>query len=144
MYKSLFIIIFTTIFGIVAGRAQAVRAQPPLDAAKYIEISDNDHDFGNITFGVPVEYHVLLKNISNDTLALTNIVVSCGCTTPDYKPGLYPPGTAIDIKVAYSSDIEGVFNKQLSVVLQDKKDGQMVKIIRFHGTGIAGKNENNF
>lgn len=142
MYKFLSIFIFAVVC-CAAARAQMERHAPPLDAAKYVEVSDDNHDFGNIPYGVPVEYHVALKNISNDTLALTNIVVSCGCTTPHYKPGVYAPGSTIDLTVAYNGKSDGPFKKQLSVLLQDDKAGQVVKILRFQGNGVVKNKTDN-
>lgn len=138
MYKFLSIFIFAVVC-CAAARAQMERHTPPLDAAKYLEVSDDNHDFGDIVYGIPVEYHVSLKNISSDTLALTNIVVSCGCTTPHYKAGAYPPGATIDLTVAYNGKSDGQFKKQLSVILQDDKAGQIVKILRFQGAGVVKK-----
>ena len=143
MFKALsvfIIFIFTIALGFAA-HAQTAKTAPPLDAAKYLEVSDDDHDFGNIAYGITAMYHVQLKNISSDTLALTNIVVTCGCTTPDYKSGLYPPAAAIDLTVAYDSGVEGDFKKQLSVLLQDNQKRVIVKILRFHGTSVVEKNK---
>ena len=142
MYKFLSIFIFSVLC-CAAARAQMERHTPPLDATKYVEVSDDNHDFGKIPYGIPVEYHVSLKNISDDTLALTNIVVSCGCTTPHYKPGVYAPGSTIDLTVAYNGRSDGPFKKQLSVLLQDDKAGQIVKILRFQGTGVVKNKTDN-
>lgn len=115
--------------------AQQVKHKPPIDGSKYIKIDDADHDFGDIPYGKPVEYPIKMTNISKDTLYLSDIIVSCGCTTPVYKKGAYPPGAEIDMKVGFNGHADGKFNKTLSVLFQDKDD-QIVKILRFRGKGV--------
>lgn len=122
------------LFGSIAS-AQQVKHKPPIDGSKYIHIDDADHDFGEIPYGQPVEYPVKMKNISKDTLYLSDIIVSCGCTTPEYKKGAYPPGAEIEMKVGFNGHANGAFNKTLSVLFQDKDD-QIVKILRFRGKGV--------
>lgn len=131
-------ILLAVSFGFMAMATQAQMAipKPPVDGYKYVQIEDADHDFGNIVYGKPTTYQVVMKNISNDTLALTNVDVSCGCTTPQYKPGLYPPGAEIQMTVGYSGLTEGPFHKTMRALFQDSKVGLIVKTLRFHGTGI--------
>ena len=116
--------------------AQQVRHTPPLDGYKYIKIDDADHDFGDIPYGQAVEYPVNMVNISQDTLRLTNVVVSCGCTTPQYTKGVYPPGATIHMKVGFNGHSDGTFNKTLSILFEAPA-GQFVKILRFKGKGIV-------
>lgn len=116
--------------------AQQVKHKPPIDGNKYVQIDDADHDFGEIPYGQAVSYAIKMKNISADTLYLTNIIVSCGCTTPEYKKGAYAPGAAIDMTVGFNGHADGAFNKTLSVLFQDHED-QIVKILRFRGKGVV-------
>lgn len=133
---------FNLIFGMLlfagAVSAQQVKHQPPIDGNKYVQIDDPDHDFGDINYGDPVTYNIVMKNISQDTLFLSNIIVSCGCTTPQYKKGAYPPGAEINMSVGFNGHADGAFNKTLSVLFQDHDD-QIVKILRFRGKGILKK-----
>ncbi|MDE1190735.1 MAG: DUF1573 domain-containing protein [Arachidicoccus sp.] len=141
MYKFFLLLNFVVITSKI--NAQNTRPAAPLDAAKYIEVSDDNHDFGNFVFGTPLSYSVKMKNISKDTLFLTNIIVSCGCTTPHYKKGAYAPGSDIDLTIAYNGRNDGLLKKTLSVLLEDNKDGQIVKILRFQGTGIVQNKVSN-
>ncbi|ANI88594.1 hypothetical protein A9P82_04395 [Arachidicoccus ginsenosidimutans] len=134
MYKIFFLFLTTVCY--IGATAQTIKHTPPVNGYKYVHIDDADHDFGNIEYGKTVKYTVKMKNISNDTLALTNVVVSCGCTTPEYKKGSYPPGAEMDITIGFNGYEEGNFQKNLSILFQDNKVGQIVKTLHFKGTGI--------
>ncbi|HEY0299519.1 MAG TPA: DUF1573 domain-containing protein [Arachidicoccus sp.] len=135
MYKIL-ILIFAIVFCSNI-HAQIIKHAPPVDGYKYVTIDDADHNFGDIIYGKPVSYAVKMKNISQDTLILTNIIVSCGCTTPQYKAGAYAPGSEIDLTIGFNGYDKGNFSKSMSVLFQNGKVGQIVKIVRFHGNGIV-------
>lgn len=135
-----FIALMAIILGGAVGiYAQQVKHAPPLDGYKYIKIDDPDHNFGDITYGQAVKYPVSMVNISQDTLRLTNIVVSCGCTTPEYTKGVYAPGDTIPMEVGFNGHADGPFNKTLSVLFQAPA-GQFVKILRFRGKGVMKNN----
>lgn len=132
-YAGLLALFFGTAISV---SAQQIKHAPPIDGYKYIKIDDADHDFGDITYGQAVEYPVKMVNISKDTVRLTNIVVSCGCTTPEYTKGVYAPGDTITMKVGFNGHADGAFNKTLSILFQAPA-GQFVKILRFRGKGIV-------
>ncbi|SEA61248.1 Protein of unknown function [Arachidicoccus rhizosphaerae] len=132
---------FIAILAIIIGgtcvvKAQMVKHAPPIDGFKYIKTDDTDHDFGDITYGTAVQYPIKMVNISKDSLRLTNVVVSCGCTTPEYTKGVYAPGDTIPMKVGFNGHADGNFNKTLSVLFQ-APEGQFVTILRFRGKGIV-------
>lgn len=129
-------IILGTAVGVAA---QQVKHAPPIDGYKYIKIDDADHNFGDITYGTAVEYPVKMVNISSDSVRLTNVVVSCGCTTPEYTKGVYAPGDTITMKVGFNGHADGNFNKTLSLLFE-APEGQFVKILRFEGKGIVKNN----
>ena len=76
-----------------------------------------------------------MKNISKDTLQLTNVLVSCGCTTPQYTAGNYAPDSVINMTIGFNGYTKGKLNKTMSVLFEDKGK-QMVIILRFRGNGI--------
>lgn len=115
--------------------AQSAKVTPPIDGYKYIQIDDADHDFGNFTYGKAIGYSVKMKNISKDTLQLINVIVSCGCTTPEYKVGSYAPDSMINMHIGFNGYTEGKLNKTMSVLFQDKGKSFIV-ILRFRGNGI--------
>ena len=105
-------------------------AQPAAqDVAKFLQISDADHDMGKIPFGKPVEYELSVKNISSDSIKLQNVQAGCGCTTPQWKPGPYAPGETFKIKVGFNGSTKGAFTKNVTIFL----DNGLSKLIKFHG-----------
>lgn len=124
--------------GMIGGRAVAQNVPAmaaPKDASKYLEIDDDDHDFGNILFKKPVDYTVHIQNISLDTLMLANVTVSCGCTLPEWKRGPYAPRDTFSIKINFNGYADGRFNRSLTLLFQDKKNSNIVKVLRFRGVG---------
>lgn len=136
MKRFIAILAIIIVGGTSAVSAQTIKHAPPIDGFKYIKTDDVDHNFGDIPYGTPVEYPIRMVNISKDTLRLTNVVVSCGCTTPEYKKGVYAPGDTIAMKVGFNGHSDGNFNKTLSVLFQAPA-GQFVTILRFRGKGIV-------
>ena len=72
-------------------------------------------DFGDIVQGEKVEHTFSLTNQGNEPLVITNIQVTCGCTTPKGWPrDPIAPGQKAEITVAFNS--AGKFGRQNKVV----------------------------
>lgn len=64
----------------------------------------NTHDFGNIVQGDVVEHTFKFTNTGNEPLIITNVQVSCGCTTPKGWPrDPVMPGGSGELTVAFNS-----------------------------------------
>ncbi|MDR0793718.1 MAG: DUF1573 domain-containing protein [Chitinophagaceae bacterium] len=137
MKKNIFIFIIFTALLNVTGFSQA-RHEPPKDASLYVQVSDEDYDLGKIIYARPVSYRLTIKNISKDSLEFNNVLVSCGCTTPEWKQGKYAPNDTFSININFSGYEDGKFKK--SITLLFNKD--IVKIIRFHGEAVKQQNDN--
>ncbi len=76
------------------------------------------HDFGNIVQGDKVEHTFHFTNTGNEPLIITNVQVSCGCTTPKGWPrDPIPPGASGEITVGYNSTgRSGVQSKPVTLV----------------------------
>ena len=76
------------------------------------------HDFGNIFQGDKVEHTFYFTNTGNEPLIITNVQVSCGCTTPKGWPrDPIPPGARGEITVSFnSSEKMGMQNKPVTLV----------------------------
>ncbi len=75
----------------------------------------NVFDFGDIVQGDKVEHTFKFKNTGKEPLIITNVQVTCGCTTPkgwDRDP--IAPGQSAEITVAFNS--LGKYGKQNKVV----------------------------
>lgn len=76
------------------------------------------HDFGNIVQGDKVEHTFYFSNTGNEPLIITNVQVSCGCTTPKGWPrDPIPPGGHGEITVSFNSTGKmGIQNKPVTLV----------------------------
>lgn len=73
------------------------------------------HDFGDIVQGDKVEETFKFTNAGNEPLIITNVQVTCGCTTPKGWPrDPIPPGAKGELTVAFSS--AGKMGRQNKVV----------------------------
>ena len=73
------------------------------------------HDFGDIRQGDKVEYTYSFTNTGNEPLIITNVQVTCGCTTPKGFPrDPIAPGQSGEITVGFNST--GKIGKQNKVV----------------------------
>ena len=116
----------TTTQSVAAGTEQKA------DISKVVEFKEENHDFGKIPYGKPVEYDVTIKNISTDSVKIENVTVGCGCTTPKYEQGkAYAPGETFKVTLGFSGYAEGTFEKTATIIFNNG----LSKMVKFHGTG---------
>jgi len=116
--------------GVIA--ASTLNAQAPQvneDVAKVVEFKETDHDFGKIPYGKPAEFSLEMKNISPDSVAIEDVKVGCGCTTPKWQTGPYAAGQDFKITIGFNGYTEGEFNKVVTVYFK----GGLSQLIKFHG-----------
>jgi len=118
-----------TVFVNVRAQTSAPATDPQQDITKVIEFTDLDHNFGKIPQGKPVEYDVILKNVSGDSVKIENVQVGCGCTTPKWKPGPYAAGETFKVTLGYNAMSDGVFNKNATIFFNNG----LKQVVRFHG-----------
>ncbi len=87
------------------------------------------HDFGEIFQGDKVEQTFYFTNTGNEPLIITNVQVSCGCTTPKGWPrDPIPPGAKGEITLSFNSVGKmGIQNKPVTLVTNAKNpDGNQI------------------
>jgi hypothetical protein len=101
----------------VTSFGQQVKATEKKDGA-VITFDEKTHDFGNIFQGDKVEHTFHFTNTGNEPLIITNVEVSCGCTTPKGWPrDPIPPGANGEITVSFNSaGKSGIQNKPVKLV----------------------------
>ncbi len=105
---------------------------PKENISKVLEFKEENHDFGKIPYGKPVEFDVLIRNISGDSVKIENVKVGCGCTTPKYDQGKsYAPGESFKVTLGFSGYAEGFFEKPVDIFFSNG----LSKQVKFHGTG---------
>jgi len=112
--------------------AAATTTTPKADISKVLEFKEENHDFGKIPYGKPVEFDVLIKNISADSVKIDNVKVGCGCTTPKYEQGKsYAPGQDFKVTLGFTGYADGPFEKYVDIFFNNG----LSKQIKFHGIG---------
>lgn len=119
---------------VAANNAAAANAAPApkADISKVLEFKEENHDFGKIPYGKPVEFDVAIKNISPDSVKIENVKVGCGCTTPKYEQGKsFAPGQSFKVTLGFTGYADGFFEKSVDIFFNNG----LSKQIKFHGTG---------
>jgi len=114
MKKYLFLIAFAGLaFQGFAQTASSKKVDGPV-----ITFEKSTHDFGDIIQDDKVEHTYVLTNTGNEPLIITNVEVSCGCTTPKgFQRDPIAPGAKSEIVIAFNSTGKiGRQNKTLRVV----------------------------
>jgi|SRR5690606_26785104 len=105
-----------------------------------ITFEKKSHDFGEITQGDKVEETFRFTNTGNEPLIITNVEVTCGCTTPKGWPrDPIPPGGKGELTVGFNSTGKmGRQNKVVTVVSNAvNSDGGLISFV----TNIVEKKE---
>jgi len=66
-----------------------------------------------------------IVNTGKDTIRLSNVQASCGCTTPEWNHEPIAPGAASKIKIGYNASAEGTFEKYITVTYNDNQTKQI-------------------
>ena len=83
-----------------------------------ITFEKKSHDFGDITQGEKVEYIFAFENTGTEPLIITNVEVTCGCTTPKGWPrDPILPGEKGELTVSFNTSGKlGRQNKPIIVI----------------------------
>jgi hypothetical protein len=99
MRKYLLLVLVLVFAGKLAAQNAAAKVDGPV-----ITVEKKNHDFGDIFQGDKVEHTYSFANTGNEPLIITNVNVTCGCTTPKGWPKEpIPPGGKGEVTVAFSS-----------------------------------------
>ncbi|BAV08726.1 hypothetical protein FLA_4773 [Filimonas lacunae] len=94
-----------------------------------VSFKETDHDLGKIPYGKPVEFDVVMTNVSQDSVKIVNVQTQCGCTTPKWKEGPYAAGQDFKIVLGFNGYTDGHFEKYVTVFFS----GGVSKQLKFHG-----------
>jgi hypothetical protein len=84
------------------------------------------YDFGKIPQGKPVTHIFAVENIGKDSLKISNVQASCGCTTPDWERNkAQAPGEKTKITVGYNAAAEGPFTKFITITFNGTQSKQV-------------------
>lgn len=99
-----------------APAAQAVQKQVTA-AEDNLGMKELEFDFGRIPQGKPVTHIFTVENTGKDSLSISNVQASCGCTTPEWERNkALAPGEKTKITVGYNAAAEGAFTKYITIL----------------------------
>lgn len=96
------ICLFIAVAATAQTTAPAADSMParPLTA---IVIDSSFYDFGSVKQGTLVKRTFRFTNTGADSLIITDVKVTCGCTVPDWPKQPVPPGGKGEIKVEFNT-----------------------------------------
>ena len=91
-----------------------------------LTLTEKEFNFGKIPQGKPVVHVFEIVNKAKDSLKISNVQASCGCTTPEWEKDkvVAPSGTA-KITVGYNAAAEGPFTKMITVTYNGAQSKQI-------------------
>ena len=92
-----------------------------------LNLKETEYDFGKIPQGKPVTHIFEVSNNGTDSLRITNVQASCGCTTPEWdREKVQAPGGKTKITVGYNAASEGPFTKPITITYNGSQTKQIV------------------
>lgn len=95
----------------------------------HIEFKETAHNFGTIIFGQPAICSFDFVNTGSDTLVISEIQSTCGCTVPKWSREPVPPKAKGTITVSYDSQRSGEFEKGITV-FSNAENSAILLVIR--------------
>lgn len=129
MKKLFFLAVMTCSFALAKAQNNPNQLTPANTIEKVLSFKEDDHEMGKIPYGKPIEYDVLITNISKDSVKIDNVQVGCGCTTPKWQAGPYAAGQTFKITLGFNGYTDGHFEKVVTVFFS----GGLTKVLKFHG-----------
>jgi hypothetical protein len=133
MKKALILALSLSLAGLAA-QAQSAAVKPANAQEKVagpqIQFEEVKYDFGSIKQGDVVDHTFKFKNVGTQPLVISNIGVSCGCTTPDWTKEPIMPGKTGSISAKFNSAGKmGMQNKVLTIESNSTGGNAMVSLV---------------
>jgi len=133
MKKALVLALSLSLAGF-ASQAQSMAAKPANAQEKVngpqIQFDEMKYDFGSVAQGGIVEHTFKFKNTGTAPLIISNIGVSCGCTTPSWTKDPVMPGKTGNVVAKFNSTGKmGMQNKVLTIESNSAAGNAMVSLV---------------
>ncbi|PHK20574.1 hypothetical protein VF13_42390 [Nostoc linckia z16] len=122
----------------VSHSASAQQAAPKKDVVKTeapknmtpsaITWKEDTFNFGNVEKGKPVSHEFTFKNTTKQTILVTNVKASCGCTATNYTKTPIKPGESGTVTATYNAANPGQFTKTVTVTTNDSDVNKVLTI----------------
>ena len=103
-----------------------------------ISWKEDSYNFGDIEKGKPVSHEFTFKNTTDQTILITNVKASCGCTATNYTKTPIKPGETGNVTATYNAHSVGSFNKTVTVTTSDS---DVKKVLIIKGKVLTPENE---
>lgn len=122
MKKNLHFLLIITLFVSLSAVAQQKKAN--------LSFTEVVHNFGQINEeDGPVKHTFEFTNTGGETLIITRVKASCGCTTPTWTKEPVPPGEKGFVSAAYNpKNRPGKFNKSITVTSNAENSTVVLRI----------------
>ena len=126
-----FFTLFIVIAFVASAHAQTAMVSAPVKTAgnadEVLALKETEFNFGKIPQGKPVTHFFDVTDNGTDSLKISNVQASCGCTTPQWdRDKTVAPGKKTTITVGYNAANEGVFSKTITITYNGGKTKQLV------------------
>ena len=131
MKKTLLLALSLTAAAYTTAHAQTTAAKPvgPV-AGPAITFEEVKYDFGSVVAGGTVDHTFKFKNTGTAPLVISNIGVSCGCTTPEWTKAPVLPGKTGTITANFNTAGKtGMQNKVLTIESNSAAGNAMVSVV---------------
>ncbi|WP_396182304.1 DUF1573 domain-containing protein [Flavobacterium sp.] len=133
---SLFAFAATVLFSVSANAQEkkaavtpAITTTPaPQKPTTPVKWKEETFDFGDIKKGTPVSHDFTFVNTTKQTVLVTDVKASCGCTATNYTKTPIKPGEKATITATYNAASPGAFSKTVTVSLNENEVPKVLTI----------------
>jgi hypothetical protein len=93
----------------------SIKNLEPVKPAAVFNWAATSFDFGQIEKGIPVTHEFTFTNTGTETLIISSVQASCGCTVTEYTKDPIPAGEKGFVKATYNAAKPGVFSKTVTI-----------------------------
>ena len=117
---------FAQVLSATGNPQDAVKIDAPVASEEILTLPELEFNFGKIPQGKPVTHIFEVKNNGKDSLKISNVQASCGCTTPEWeRDKSVAPGKSTKITVGYNAASEGPFTKFITISYNENQSKQI-------------------
>ncbi|HYD92252.1 MAG TPA: DUF1573 domain-containing protein [Flavobacterium sp.] len=89
---------------------------------------EDSFNFGDIEKGKPVSHEFSFVNTTDETILITKVKASCGCTATNYTKTPIKPGETGTVTATYNAANKGSFSKTITVTTNDSDVNKVLSI----------------
>ncbi len=116
----------------IQGPVVAKPSQTATPKQSAIKWDEEIHDFGDIEKGKPVTYEFTFTNTTKETILITTVKPTCGCTAANYTKTPIKPGEKGLVAATFNAASPGGFHKSITILTKEG-DSDTLKTVSFKG-----------